>query len=293
MNLFTISLHSEALRKGTQVNVLLPDGASQSHPAPVLWLLHGMSDDHNGWLRRTTIELEAEARGICVVMPNADLSFYVDMAYGADYFTYLTEELPAFLARSLPVARPGAGHAVAGVSMGGYGAFLLALSRPEQYAAAVSLSGPMNIAWIERTLSDPALAEAWASGKREEANAAVAAFVEASGVPPALVHSLMEFGGATTVRTFRAMFGENARLDGSRWDLAHLAKPLAETERGPRLLAYCGEQDYHYSSNIRFRDAFSGSGLDYELRTGPGAHEWGYWNACIPNFMEELYAPES
>src|SRR5690348_13932128 len=58
-----------------------------------LWLLHGLSDDHTIWLRRTSIESYAAAKGLAVVMPAAGRSFYQDMAGGARYWTFLTEEL--------------------------------------------------------------------------------------------------------------------------------------------------------------------------------------------------------
>jgi len=65
-----------------------PDGC------PVLYLLHGLSDDHSIWLRRTCIERYATAYGIAVVMPNGHRSYYSDMASGLKYFTYISEELP-------------------------------------------------------------------------------------------------------------------------------------------------------------------------------------------------------
>ena len=61
---------------------------------PTLYLLHGMSDDHTIWMRRTSIERYAEARGIAVVMPTTYLGWYTDMKYGYNYRKFIGEELP-------------------------------------------------------------------------------------------------------------------------------------------------------------------------------------------------------
>lgn len=286
MDLFTISMSSRALHKRTQLNVLAP--ADAPAPCKVLWALHGMTDDHTGWLRSTAIDLLAEEYGLVVVMPNADLSFYVDMAYGADYFTFLAEELPEFIAKHFGTSRHKEDNYLVGNSMGGYGAFYTALNHPERYAAAVSLSGPMRIDWIYRVLSDDGLANAFASGDRQRSNAAAHAVSDASGVPLALIHSLMEFGDDCTVRTFRAMFGLQPRLRGNHYDLFHLAQKLAESDIPLKLIAYCGEQDYHYSSNIQFAEYMSSRALDYRLTTGEGGHDWCYWNPAAEAALRTL-----
>ena len=55
-------------------------------PPPVLYLLHGLSDDHTAWLRYTSIERYAVARGLAVVMPAVDRSFYANEAHGHRYW---------------------------------------------------------------------------------------------------------------------------------------------------------------------------------------------------------------
>lgn len=144
MALMEAHVFSPVLGVQTTVNVVLPSPdvmAQSAEPLPTLYLLHGMSDDHSMWLRNTRIELFAARYRMAVVMPAVGLSFYNDMAYGGRYFTYVGEELPAAMEAYLPLSRERAGRFVAGLSMGGYGSFLLALNRPDRYAAAASLSG--------------------------------------------------------------------------------------------------------------------------------------------------------
>ena len=88
----------------------------------MLYLLHGLGDDHTAWVRRSNIDRYANREGIAVIMPEVQRGFYTDAVYGPAYFTYITEELPP----PVRVAFPGDGrsrpHFIAGLSMGGYGA---------------------------------------------------------------------------------------------------------------------------------------------------------------------------
>jgi S-formylglutathione hydrolase FrmB len=112
---------------------------------PVLYLLHGLSDDHTAWQRFTSIERYASAAGLAVVMPAVGRSFYADEANGHRYWTYLSEELPELVESFFRVSRRRQDTYVAGLSMGGYGAVKLALSHPERFAAAASLSGALDV----------------------------------------------------------------------------------------------------------------------------------------------------
>lgn len=143
---------SEVLDFTCAVHVILPQenaantSSRRAKKYPVLWLLHGMSDDHTTWMRRTSIERYATSAGIAVIMPSAGLSWYQDMAAGAKYGTFLREELPRVGQSIFPISSARKDNFIAGLSMGGYGAFLLALSQPERFAAAASLSGALNVA---------------------------------------------------------------------------------------------------------------------------------------------------
>ncbi|GAA1487169.1 alpha/beta hydrolase [Brachybacterium fresconis] len=121
------------------------DGSSASAPGvPVLYLLHGLSDDCTIWERRTSIERYATGKGIAVVMPEVRRSFYSDEAVGERYWTFVAEELPELVARTFRISTAREDTFVAGLSMGGFGAFKLALNHPERFAAAASLSGALD-----------------------------------------------------------------------------------------------------------------------------------------------------
>lgn len=143
MALITMQFHSQTLGKQTSLAIILPDEAPP--PFKTLYLLHGWSDDHSAWLRQTSIERYAIREQIAVVMPNVDLSFYTDMVYGSPYFTFLANELPERLARLFPLSDKREDQFVAGLSMGGFGAFKWALHNTERFQAAASFSGALDL----------------------------------------------------------------------------------------------------------------------------------------------------
>jgi putative tributyrin esterase len=157
MALLTCDFFSEVLEVSTSITVVLPQptedqigvkaGAADG-PPPVLYLLHGLTDDHTAWHRYTSIARYAEAAGLAVVMPSAFHSFYADEVHGHPYWTYVSEELPRIVQSFLRVSDDPADTFVAGLSMGGYGALKLALTHPDRYAAAASLSGTLDLAYL-------------------------------------------------------------------------------------------------------------------------------------------------
>ena len=150
------------------------DGAGadgRGRGVPVLYLLHGLSDDCTIWERRTSIERYATEKGIAVVMPEVRRSFYADEAVGEQYWTFVAQELPQLIARTFRVSTAREDTFVAGLSMGGFGAFKLALNHPERFAAAASLSGAVDPASLSLDLNTGNLAErVW--GGREIAGTA-------------------------------------------------------------------------------------------------------------------------
>jgi len=161
MALLRCNYYSDVLGLSTSMTVVLPQqtsnqigmvGARRERPTfPTLYLLHGFSDDDTIWTRRTSVERYAASLGLAIVMPNVHHSFYSDMAYGHRYWTFLSEELPAIAQSFFPLSAEREDNFVAGLSMGGYGAFKWALRRPDRFAAAASLSGSLDVAGRVRT----------------------------------------------------------------------------------------------------------------------------------------------
>ncbi|MCJ7583287.1 MAG: esterase family protein [Anaerolineales bacterium] len=149
----------ETVKVNLPLNIILPDPGKMGGLAvakrKVLYLLHGLSDDASAWQRYSSIETVAAGYGLVVVMPSVGRSFYIDQPNGQKYFSYLTEELPQYLVDVFGLAPRREDTLIAGVSMGGYGAFKAALLRPELYSAAASFSGVLSLAILQAMPDDP------------------------------------------------------------------------------------------------------------------------------------------
>ena len=143
--LLHIDFYSNALGRSVQADVILPEDGAPGETFQTLYLLHGMTDDHTVWQRRTSIERYADARRIAVVMPSTALGFYANTHAGERYFDFISDELVHAMRRMLPRLSPRREDTfVAGLSMGGYGALRCALKRPDVFAKAASLSGALD-----------------------------------------------------------------------------------------------------------------------------------------------------
>ncbi|GAA2092466.1 alpha/beta hydrolase family protein [Streptomyces albiaxialis] len=147
-----LTIDSPALGREGHARVLLPPGrGAEARPArtgvPSLWVLHGCCDPGNGWeawTDRTDIEeATARTRALVVLPEGGPVGFYSDWWNGGEggppaWETFHLTELRQILERGL-----GAGprRAVAGLSMGGYGALAYAVRHPRMFRAAASFSG--------------------------------------------------------------------------------------------------------------------------------------------------------
>ncbi|MDR0999722.1 MAG: esterase family protein [Clostridiales bacterium] len=140
-----MNFFSYAVGINTCADVILPQDSEGPHKT--LYLLHGYSDNHAAWHRRTSIERYADRYKIAVIMPDAQKSFYSDFVHikdGYQYWKYVSEELLDITRRFFKLSHKRDDTYVAGLSMGGFGAFKLALNKPEVFGAGASLSGAVD-----------------------------------------------------------------------------------------------------------------------------------------------------
>ncbi len=258
-----LDVHAFSDALGAQVNfyVLLPqktqrqigtESVANEGPHPTLWLLHGLSDDHTIWLRRTAIERYAAERNLAVVMPAAGRSFYQDTASGAKYWTFLTEELPALCRAWFPLSSKREENFAAGLSMGGYGALRMGLCHPERYGAVASLSGALDI-----------------GGRLKDAE---------------------KVGGRMSKEELLGIFGGKLNIDGTDADLFALAKTAEADKTAPRLFLCCGTEDSLLEDNRLFHTHLETLGIEHTYEESAGAHEWSYWDEQIQRVLSWLYA---
>lgn len=138
---------SVSLGRPMHYRVLLPADYSQSVKSyPVLFLLHGWHGDYTNWTTLTNLNAYADALKIIVVMPDGEDSWYVDSATRAQakFESYILHDLADEVDAHWRTIRAPHRRAIAGLSMGGYGALKFALKHPEAFAFAGSISGAFN-----------------------------------------------------------------------------------------------------------------------------------------------------
>jgi putative tributyrin esterase len=141
------AFHSAAIHREMKYRVLLPCFyQSSSGRFPVLYLLHGLHGDYLNWDTRTNLEHYALRYALIVVMPDAGDSWYTNSATDPkDKFEdYIAKDLMAEIDGKFRTLRDRHSRAIAGVSMGGYGALKIALRYHSDFAFAGSLSGALN-----------------------------------------------------------------------------------------------------------------------------------------------------
>lgn len=262
MSRISMNCFSQALAVGVSLELVYPaDSAGQigvaspeeTEPPAVLYLLHGLSDDHTAWHRYTSIERYARRYNLAVVMPAVNRSFYRDMAFGPSYWTFVSDELPAIVRKTFHVSHSPQRTFIAGLSMGGYGALIHSLTYPERFAAAASFSGVMDIAG--RFDSVP-----------EDDDAA-----------------------RRFLHERRLVFGDVSTIKDSEHDLFACASRLAAGNGSiPVLYLTCGTEDRLYPGNQRFHEHLTAVGVEHTFHTEPGDHEWSLWDRHIDQFLRFL-----
>ena len=146
---------SASLAKQSAANLIIPQAENPRGPYAVFYLLHGLSDDHTIWSRRTSVERYVEGLPLIVVMPDGGRGFYTDAEIGAKHESAIIKDLIPFIDRTFQTKTDRSGRCIGGLSMGGYGAVKLALKYPELFSSANSHSGAL--AWAHRpfTGNDP------------------------------------------------------------------------------------------------------------------------------------------
>ena len=153
MALANVHLSSNnSLKRAISATLIIPE--KKRGPFPVLYLLHGLSDDHTAWTRFTNIERYVGDIPLIVVMPDSERGYSVDAVGDPSkrFESLIIDDLIAFVDQTFHTRAERSGRAIAGLSMGGYGALRLAFRHPDLFCAAHGFSsgfafptrGPMD-----------------------------------------------------------------------------------------------------------------------------------------------------
>ncbi len=254
----TYTMQSASLGMERKVNVLLPvDYETSTLRYPVLYLLHGYGDDQSAWSYMTNLSGHAAKHKVIVVMPDGGVSFYVNSVADpkAKFEDYIVKDLVAFTDatfRTIPLPRA---RAVAGLSMGGYGAAFIGMKHNKRYTAFGAFSGALSFARSTPTPPAPAPLDDAARRRREGMS---------------------------------KMFGDPGSPERAALDPFSYIEKLNPAE-APLIYIACGGQDFLIAGNRDFVKALAEKKIPYEYREiSPRGHSWDFWDDNIRIFLDML-----
>lgn len=250
----TIQFESKLVGKTLPYNVLLPvdynQPAAKAKHYPVLYLLHGLTGHYTNWLDKTRLVDYTIGYDIIIVTPEGNNSWYTDSAsvQTDKYESYIVQELIPDVEKRFRASSARGSRAIAGLSMGGYGALKFGVRHPELFAFAASMSGALDAAsWTEADLKG--LESIW--------------------------------------RTLQPVYGAADSATRAANDLSKLYRELP-TERVaalPFLYLDCGTEDVLLQTNRSFVDILLKQKIPHEYRQLPGNHSWIYWDAQVQEVL--------
>ena len=240
---FVITYHSDTMRRDETVTAVIPDRAADGKAGiKTVLLLHGIADDHTAWTSLTSVEEYAAERGIALVMPSVGRSWYTDTVSGENYFTFTSDELLTVMRGFFPqLSRDRGDTFAAGLSMGGYGAAKIALTRPDLFSGFASLSGALSFAHRDINATD--------EHRRIFGN----------------IEKLSDLAGS--------------RLDP--FALASSFAADHPDFAFPKAYITCGTDDPLLRESQMFRDHLADLGVPFGYAETPGSHSWEVWNNSI------------
>ncbi len=251
VRVFLDSVYSNAVGGYKRFNVILPkDYFKTDERYKVVFLLHGYSGDHTDWKNRTSLVQYLSNYAFVVVTPEADNSWYTNspILKNRNYEDYIIKELIPYVEKRYRVISTKHGRAIAGLSMGGYGAIKFAMKYPHLFYYAGSFSGAFrwpSLIEKNRNLLNQSLKEAFGEKRTEHWD---------KNDVLVLVDSI----NSATLPYLYISCGKDDQLEG--------------------LL----------DSNRKLVEKLQKKGATYEYHEMPGEHNWIFWDLEVNNFLKRL-----
>lgn len=247
----TVRLQSKLVNATLPYNVILPPDYDTSRVTryPVLYLLHGLSGHYSDWATKSNVADYAAEYRIIVVMPEGNDSWYTDSAnVNTDkYESYILQELLPDVQRRYRTIEARYGRAIAGLSMGGYGAIKFGLKSPQTFVFAASMSGAFGATRLPE-----------------------------KEIPASWRESLKAFGPVDgDTRKANDLFEIIGKLTAARVSSLPYFYFDCGTEDSPLIFPYNREL-----SALMFEKK-----IPHEYRELPGDHSWGYWDNQVQEIL--------
>jgi enterochelin esterase-like enzyme len=250
------AMKSKILDRDVRFAVYLPpDYQTSTRRYPVVYLLHGFTDDESAWIQFGEINTaadraiaECEIPPMIIVMPDAGVTWYINDAGGkVRYEDMFIQEFIPFIDGKYRTRPLKEFRGVAGLSMGGWGSLVYSMKHPGLFAACAAFSAGIHT--DEEIVARP-----------DEDYDRV--FGDLFG------HQLRG----------RARLSEHFRKNNP-FDLVK-TWPL-DSLKSVRYYLDCGDDDFMSAGNAMFHILLSEKGIPHEYRVRDGAHNWTYWRTGI------------
>lgn len=249
-NVRTLKIAPKTLTREVSVNVILPkDYETSGKSYPVLYLLHGFGGTFSDWNTKSGIAAYAQNRPFIVVMPDGGNSWYLNTEKFGKVGDFFAQDLVSTIDQTFRTDKRREARAIAGLSMGGYGAWKVALDNPKLFCAAASLSGALIAGE-----GDPAT-------NQQIAQLAMAIYGK--------VPTKEEYNKERIISRIEAlMTGPN------------------KSYAGPSLYFDIGKDDFLAPSNRIIEQMLAERGVPYEFAEFEGVHDWKYWDTHIQDVFQ-------
>lgn len=245
-------LDSKLMRRKMPYRVVLPTNyESEKISYSVVYLLHGLTGHYDNWADRTKLADYAKNYKYIVVMPEGNNGWYSDSAtVAADkYESYIIQELIPEIEKNFRTKTARENRAIAGLSMGGYGAVKFGFKYPQMFALVGSFSGALGAASLTEK----------------------------------------EIGKTGTIaESINGVFGASDNANRAANDVFKMAREASseQIKSFPFVYQDCGTEDFLYKNNRDFADLLQTKKIPHEFREAPGGHDWKFWNSQIKEFLE-------
>jgi S-formylglutathione hydrolase FrmB len=292
----TKSFASAALGVEKDYVVYLPAGYDDdpTRRYPVFYYLHGLTGDETMWAVQGALSDAANQLALqaIVIMPDGDDGFYADAATDYDYEacledgapllfpdapkhktcvkhrkyeTYIVDDLIGHVDATYRTIASRDGRAIAGLSMGGLGAFEIGLRHKDRFAAIASHSGFLAILYVKP--------HPYEAGKVELLEDA----------------SLWGRGLGPIGAWVRGIYGSEI----ANWR-AHDPAALVQDVKPGEIALYidCGTEDgfLFHDHAAYLHDILVSHNVEHAYFLGPGGHDFGFWRPRLPESLAFLAA---
>lgn len=261
----SLTLESKLLKKDVRFSIYLPEGYERNQRQyPVLYLLHGYTDDETGWVQFGEVQRIADesisagnATPMIIVMPDAGVSWYMNAFDGKqDYEDFFIKEFIPYVEKTYRIRSKKEFRAIAGLSMGGLGTLLYSLKYPELFAAAAPLSAAV---WTDQEVINMP-EENWSG-------------------------------------TFKSIFPQNTTPEQRISEFYKNNAPLYLIRQGDleklktvKFYIDCGDDDFLIKGNMQLHTEMLDKKLPHEFRVRDGGHVWEYWRSALPEVLKFVSA---